>query len=98
MIGKKRRDEIPPVGVGESAMHQQQAGLTRLAPAQIMDAAAFDLDKAILEWSGHRAREPGWRRLCGIYQCRRALVNRRRSGTRRIGDPRSVAPPLAPCR
>src|SRR5438552_6397649 len=95
MIGKNWRDEIPPVRMGKSAMHQQQARISRLAPEQIMDGAAFDLDETLLEWSGHRAREPGWGWLSGICRCRRVFMNRRMNGTRRVGDRRSAAPSLA---
>ena len=74
---QKRRDEAPPIGMRGIAMHQQHAGLGRIAPAQIMDARALDRDETAFRRLGYgigkparggrrRARQSGQLALIGL--------------------------------
>jgi hypothetical protein len=55
------RDETPPIGMRSIAMHQQDAGLGRIAPAQIMDPCAFDGDELTFRHMADRLAKPAWR-------------------------------------
>src|SRR4029078_4302485 len=58
VVRKKGRDEIPPMRMRISAMNEQESGFAGLAPAQIMNARAFNLDETVFKWRGDRPREP----------------------------------------
>ena len=47
LVGERRRDVGPPVGVGAAAVHEHQAAPARLAPGQVVDRGPADLHLAV---------------------------------------------------
>ena len=62
LAGEERRDEAPPVGVGGSAVQEDEAGLAALAPGEGFDLRALDGDERPLGLDRDHALEPRRRR------------------------------------
>ena len=60
------RDEAPPIGMRGVAMHQQQARLRGIAPAQIMDARALDRDETAFRRMARYCRQTSAARAAAI--------------------------------
>src|SRR5439155_22170376 len=55
---EERRDPVPPMGVGITAVDKAKAWFSGRTPAQVMDAAAVNADESVLRRPGTSLREP----------------------------------------
>ena len=57
-INEKRRNEIPPMGVGAATVDQEQTRLAALAPSEVMDGATLHIDDAFAIGGLNGANKP----------------------------------------
>src|SRR5437867_10934447 len=68
---EERRDPVPPMGVGITAVDKAKAWFSGPTPAQVMDAAAVHADESVLRRPGTSLREPRGRSL--FLRCHHVL-------------------------